>query len=200
MKNNIKFALGFLSVVTIYVWLVSYGAIISYYGGYFDELNIGIGDVNFWPGLTDFMTQSFRVVLVIGFAVLGMLILLVCADGLLRLAARRAGKNKKASLLRSWQEAGTLSKLYVIGALTFALVIVTVKIGLTDAYDRGVAAARHQDTFTILQGKPTKLPVIIYQNDNVAVVKYYNKQTRTFSDNYITISLIGQDQQVEKIR
>ena len=78
MKNNIKFALGFLSVVTIYVWLVSYGAIISYYGGYFDELNIGIGDVNFWPGLADFMTQSFRVMLMIGFAVIGMLVLLAC--------------------------------------------------------------------------------------------------------------------------
>ena len=200
MKDNIKFALGFLGIATIYVWLVSYGAIISYYGGYFEQFNINMNDVNFWPSLADFMTQSFRVVLMIGFAILGMAILLACINGISKLAARRAGKDRKSSLLRSWGAASRMSKSYIIGALVFSLVIFTVKLGLTDAYDRGVNAAQNGDTFTVLQGESTKLPVVLYQNDNVATVKYYNKQTHAFSSDYITTNLVDQAQHVEKIR
>ena len=92
-----------------------------------------------------------------------------------------------------------MSKSYVVGALVFSLVIFTVKLGLTYAYDRGVDAAWHGDTFTVLQGESAKLPVVLYQNDNVAIVKHYNKQTHTFSSDYITTSLTDQAQHVEKI-
>lgn len=189
MKNNIKFALGFVGVATAYTLLVSYGYITTYYASYLAEFNVNIQDVNFWPSLYDFLTKgttaiSALVALIVFYAALSFGVNWIAKKG------EGHGRKLKQEWLIELSLLSTMSKKYILTCTLVVFVIISIVIVFGSAHNQGVQDAKERVSFTALdavKGGPVR--VIIYQNNGLAVVKTYRNDDGSFLPNYSVIDL-----------
>lgn len=200
MRESIKFVLSFLGVATIYVGLLSYAVIISYYTGYLGEFGVRIENISFLPSLYDFLVQASPAVIALFIISIIVLLLLLSVNYALKLIAAKTSGHKKLHWFSVCAEMGVMPKAYMSAIIIACLVVLSFKIALSDSYMNGSNNAKKQDVFTVLGTNEKKtLDVIVYQNDNVAVVKKYDEYSGKFSNGYRITSLLDKNLEIKKI-
>lgn len=177
-----------LSIITIYVVLVSYGVNVSYYSGYLAQFRISIKAIAYWPSLYDFATNSVLYITAIIISIVIFVVTLVFVN----FAAQRIRKRKWKLKWVGRISAGfiTSRRYRLICSIVVAVVLAIITIYHTSS-NTGMKDAINQKNFTqVSELSDDRVgALLIYQNANVGAIKLYNKQTSKFQDGYKLVDL-----------
>lgn len=200
MKSNIKLALEGVGAVTAYFAIAGYGAIATYYSGYLNRFGIDIHSIPFSPALTDFVYVSSPIIIAISLLLAFSFITLLLTNWL----CKKIGNmhSKKLRWLRTVCRESHMTNKYIGAVLIIMFVFLSFKLVLVESYNRGMSEASNQQIFTVLvTPNQSKKQVIIYQNNNIAITKQFDKSSGIFEKHYQVKSLTNlSDLSVESLR
>ena len=192
----------YLAVITALVVLVSYGAITTYYAGYFRYFGISISDINFFPSLADFVTRGSATISAILFAVvatlLGMILVNWMIKGIASIGVASEKKKGKFTWLKSINSKPVLSRVEIKIFLILVFVVLSFKLVYFDSEEMGYSSAESKNTFSSFIGNDGSRKVLIYQNGGDAILKTYDDSG--WSEGYEVQSLSGKQYEQFKSR
>lgn len=187
-EGMLKQFIAVFAIFTTAVFTVSYGVVTSYYYGYLAYFGINIKYIDFWPHLPDFLLLVAPIIMALIFC--GILTALIFA--LLNWFGKFLQKKSKKlfiqelgkSFVRGWGFIITVTLLTLFAAV-FAIIYI-------DQLNLGGEKAMKQTEFVRVGQDGSKIDLIIYENDGIAIVKSYDKQTKEFDKSYKSIYFTGQ--------
>jgi len=193
-ENPLQSFVAYFAVLATSVFIISYGAVTSYYSGYLGYFGINIRYIDFWPHLPDFLILAMPIILALivtgGMTALTLFIL--------NIIGRRLSKKSQKSFLRGVGDSFRLEAGYRILAVILALSFATFSIIYISQESNGKRKAESETQFIRVGPDGKKIDVLIYQNSGVGFTKTYNKESKQFENGYKSINFSGQNlEQIE---
>lgn len=188
-KHPLQSFVANFAIFTAAVFIVSYGAVTSYYSGYLDHFGINIRYIDFWPHLPDFMVVAapmIGAILFVGAAGYGLMLLLSWIGSLI-------SKKFKNKIMRTLGEALQVDKRISLIIIIIALSLGTFNIVYSSQSKDGAEFAATQTKFIRVGADGQKIDLLIYQNGGTAFTKIYDKESKQFENSYKTINFVGQN-------
>lgn len=181
--------LGF-SIATVYVILVAHASAVSFKAGYLSYFDIDIRHVNYWPSIADFMNEPLLVltaIFILQLICLGAILLINLFHWVIR---KYSIKYKWKRIQHNFQEKPYGIKI-TAGISIALLLFLSIKLPFFDAYDRGIAAAKDQENFTVIVSDDSKRQALIYQDRQTGLFKTYDTDAKVFSKTYEPVDITG---------
>ena len=193
-KHPLQSLVAHFAIFTTAVFIVSYGAVTSYYSGYLDHFGINIRYIDFWPHLPDFMLVAAPIIMAVLFiSVISYVIMLI----LVPVGAWIANKYKNR-IMHTLGEALQLDKRVMLAVILVAMSIGTFSIVYGSQSKDGAEFAATQTKFIRIGADGQKVDLLIYQNGGTAFTKTYDKESKQFEAGYKSINFSGQNlEQIE---
>lgn len=187
--------LKYFTLISACTALFSYGFLTIEETAYLRKFNIDIQSISYWPSLYEMITRAFPAIVAMIISV-GLFITIVISMPYISAWVKKLK-------IRGAKTVGEIFELEVsAGLLTFACVVL-VLISLFDTAEKmGAKYAESMTVFTVISdgGENTRKDVLIYQNNNVGVVKTFDSVSARFEDSYRLVQLEGKQFKIEKIR
>lgn len=189
MKEGIlKKIIAVFAIFTTAVIIVSYGVLTTYYSGYLAYFGVNIKYIDFWPHLSDFVLLAAPIIMVLiicGTLTAFIFLFFNWLGHLIQSKSKKIFIQQLGKSLIREQGFNITATVLTIFIATFTLIYVNqLNIG-------GERAAKQTEFVRVGQDGP-KIDLIIYENNGIAIVKSYDKQTKAFDTSYKTIDFTGQ--------
>jgi len=180
---------AYFTVFTAAIFIISYGAVTSYYSGYLDYFGINIRYIDFWPHLPDFMVVAAPVILAILWLTglsYSIMLLLIPFGGWL-------SKKFKNKIMQTLGETLQVDRKISLAIILSVMSIGTFTIVYSTQSEDGAAFASAQTDFIRVGTDGQKIDLLIYQNGGTAFTKTYDKESKKFETGYKSINFVGQN-------
>jgi hypothetical protein len=190
-KQPAQSIVAYFAIFTAAVFIVSYGAVTSYFSGYLDYFGINIRYIDFWPHLPDFMLVAAPMIGFILFTGALSYLAFYVLNNLWRFISK--------FLKKSWGDIFS-NKAALVG-IFIALCLGTFNIVYVSKSEDGTELATNQTKFIRVGTDGDKIDLLIYQNGGIAFTKTYNKESKQFEPGYKSINFTGQSlQEIEILK
>lgn len=172
------------------VILLAHASTASYMTGYLLYFGVEIKDIDFWPSIIDFMTApiGFFILLLgsLGAVLAGVWIVLL----LISRVDKILHKYFPSGPFGSFSESNSFSKNEIWVFVLLCISVLSINLLYSTYIQHGRDAAENRKVFTQLIDQSQSEPqIVVYQNNNQAILKSYDRRTKKFADSYTNINM-----------
>ncbi|MFV0485445.1 MAG: hypothetical protein ACK5MU_04465 [Candidatus Saccharimonadales bacterium] len=194
-KNDQKSRLSWffdIALLLAFITVVINISVMSWQAGYLRYFKIPISDIDFVPKIFDFATIGLVAVVMIAILSGIAILIFVGAKLLTGYLQKRASKSRKRwyrVLFGGDELLFTRGSVFLMGAIF--VVGATYQIAYVYFDNRGYEMAKVAIDFSVIEEGDDYAKVVVYQNNNVGVVKRYSMNEDVFDDGFEIVDLVG---------